>query len=294
MSRVLSELVELLALERIEENLFRGQSQDLGWGQVFGGQVLGQALSAAVQTVPAERHVHSLHAYFLRPGDARRPIVYNVDRIRDGKSFTTRRVVAVQNGRAIFNMSTSFQLDEPGFEHADAAPQSPGPDGLGSELDQWRKYADRIPESVRTRALAERPIEIRAVDPVDPFTPEKKAPDHAVWVRAAGTLPDDPALHCYLLAYCSDFNFVTTALRPHGATWVDPRIQVASVDHVMWFHRPFRMDEWLLHVMHSPSASGSRGLVRGSIYTRDGTLAASTAQEGLMRKRARREPSTSS
>ncbi|MEW5849098.1 MAG: acyl-CoA thioesterase II [Myxococcota bacterium] len=288
MTRVLTELVELLALERIEENLFRGQSQDLGWGQVFGGQVLGQALSAAVQTVPAERHVHSLHAYFLRPGDAHRPIVYTVDRIRDGSSFTTRRVVAVQSGQPIFNMSASFQMDEEGFQHADGMPPMAGPDGLETELDQWKKYAERIPEPVRTRALAERPIELRPVDPVDPFTPERKQPDHAVWVRAAGTLPDDPALHRYLLAYCSDFAFITTAMRPHGATWVDPRLQVASVDHVMWFHRPFRMDDWLLHVMHSPSASGARGLVRGSIFSRDGRLVASTAQEGLMRKRVRK------
>lgn len=285
MTRVLSELVELLALERIEENLFRGQSQDLGWGQVFGGQVLGQALSAATQTVPADRRVHSLHAYFLRPGDARRPIVYDVDRIRDGKSFTTRRVVAIQGGRPIFNLSASFQLEEEGFEHADEMPEVEGPDGLVSELELWRRRADRMPEPIRTRALAERPIELRPVDPVDPFEPEAKEPRHAVWVRAAGELPDDPALHCYLLAYCSDFSFVTTALRPHSATWVDPRMQVASIDHVMWFHRPFRMDDWLLHVMESPSASGARGFARGQFFTRDGRLVASTAQEGLMRRR---------
>ena len=286
MTRVLAELVELLALERIEENLFRGQSQDLGWGQVFGGQVLGQALSAATQTVPADRRVHSLHAYFLRPGDAQRPIVYDVDRIRDGASFTTRRVVAVQNGRPIFNLSASFQLDEPGADHADPAPSIAGPDGLESEHDAWKKHAAKIPAQARARALAERPIELRPVDPVDPFAPEPKGPDHAVWLRAAGELPDDEALHRYLLAYCSDFSFITTATRPHGFTWVDPRVQVASIDHVMWFHRPFRMDDWLLHVMHSPSASGARGLVRGSIFSRDGRLVASTAQEGLMRRRA--------
>lgn len=287
MTRVLTELVELLALERIEENLFRGQSQDLGWGQVFGGQVLGQALSAAVQTVPSDRHVHSLHAYFLLGGDARRPIVYHVDRIRDGGSFSTRRVVAVQGGRPIFNFSASFQVDEPGYEHADGMPSVTGPDGLPSERELWERYAQRLPDAARKRALAERPIELRPVDPIDPFQPERGEPDHAVWVRAAGTLPDDPAVHRYLLAYCSDFSFITTAMRPHRATWIDPAMQVASLDHVMWFHRPFRMDDWLLHVIHSPSASGARGLVRGSIFSRDGRLVASTGQEGLMRRKSR-------
>lgn len=287
MSRVLSELVELLALERIEENLFRGQSQDLGWGQVFGGQVLGQALSAAVQTVPSDRHVHSLHAYFLQWGDARRPIVYQVDRLRDGKSFSTRRVVAVQGGRPIFNLAASFQSEEEGFTHADEMPKVPGPDELPNEIELWQRHAARLPDKAKMRALAERPIEIRPVDPVDPFTPEKRGPDHAIWVRAAGRLPDDPALHRYLLAYCSDFSFMTTAMRPHGVTWIDPEMQVASLDHVMWFHQPFRMDDWLLHVIHSPSASGSRGLVRGSFFSRDGRLVASTGQEGLMRRRAR-------
>lgn len=288
MSAVLNELVTLLALERIEENLFRGQSQDLGWGQVFGGQVLGQALSAAVQTAPPDRHVHSLHAYFLRLGDAKRPIVYNVDRIRDGQSFTTRRVVAVQGGQPIFNMSASFQADEPGFEHADEMPATTGPDGLQSELDLWTKHAARLPEPTRTRALADRPIELRPVDPVDPFTPETRPARHAVWMRASGPLPDDPALHRYLLAYASDFSFITTALRPHGSTWVNPRMQVASLDHVMWFHRPFRMDDWVLHVMESPSAAGARGLVRGSVFSRDGRLVASTGQEGLMRQKTRK------
>lgn len=287
MSQILDELVELLKLERIEENLFRGQSQDLGWGQVFGGQVLGQALSAAAQTVSPDRHVHSMHAYFLRPGDAQKPIVYDVDRIRDGSSFTTRRVVAIQNGRPIFNMSASFQLDEEGFEHAATMPEVEGPEGLPTETELWRKHAERIPEPLRVRALADRPIELRPTDPVDVFTPEKKPPRHAVWVRAAGPLPDDPALHRYLLAYCSDFSFVTTALRPHGATWVSPRMQVASIDHIMWFHRPFRMDDWLLHVMESPSACGARGFARGQFFSRDGRLVASTAQEGLMRRRTR-------
>lgn len=286
MTAVLEELVALLKLERLEQDLFRGQSQDLGWGLVFGGQVLGQALSAAGQTVGKDRYAHSLHAYFLRPGDAHQPIIYTVDRARDGSSFATRRVVAVQKGQPIFNLSASFQVAEEGFDHADAMPQVPGPDGLESELDLWRRHAARLPPSVRSRATAERPIELRPTDPVDPFAPPVRPPDHAVWMRAAGTLPDDPALHQCLLAYSSDFSFVTTALRPHGANWVDPNMQVASVDHAMWFHRPLRMDGWLLHVMHSPSASGARGLVRGSVFSQDGRLVASTAQEGLMRRRA--------
>lgn len=286
MSSVLDELVKLLALERLEHNLFRGQSQDLGWGLVFGGQVLGQALSAAVQTVPVDRSVHSLHGYFLRPGLASKSIIYDVDRIRDGKSFTTRRVVAIQDGKVIFNLSASFQVVEEGFEHQAEIPECPGPDGIRNDAQRWVEKLDKIPKSFHDRVLAERPIEIRAVDPVDMLSPEVKPPEHKVWVRADGALPEEQSLHCALLAYCSDFSFMTTALRPHGATWLDPKMQVASIDHAMWFHRPFRMDEWLLHSIDSPSASGSRGLVRGSFFTKDGVLVASTAQEGLIRKRS--------
>ena len=286
MSTVLPELTQLLALEPLEENLFRGQSQDLGWGQVFGGQVLGQALSAAVQTVPGDRSAHSLHGYFLRPGDAKRPIVYDVDRIRDGKSFTTRRVVAIQSGRPIFSMAASFQLREEGFEHHSEMPNVPGPEGLANERELWQQRLHLIPKRFHARALAERPIEIRPVDPVDPLNPQAKPASHAVWVRADGDLPSDPALHQYLLAYCSDFSFMTTALRPHAATWIDPTLQVASIDHAMWFHQPLRMDEWLLHTMESPSASGARGFARGNVYSRDGRLVASTAQEGLLRRRS--------
>lgn len=279
----LTHLVELLTLERIEHNLFRGQSQDLGWGLIFGGQVLGQALSAAVQTVEPTRHVHSLHAYFLRRGMADTPVVYDVDRIRDGKSFTTRRVVAIQNGRPIFNLAASFQIDEPGFEHADAMPDVAGPDGLLSIQQRWEARADQLPESARARAVAPRPIEIRPVDPADPFEPRPRPPTHAYWARATGALPDDPALHRYLLAYCSDFSLMTTALRPHARSWIDPKMQLASLDHAMWFHRPFRMDEWVLHVIESPSASGARGLSRGRFFARNGALIASTMQEGLIR-----------
>ncbi len=281
--RVLEELLGLLKLEKIEENTFRGQSQDLGYGSVFGGQVLGQALSAAYRTVPAERSVHSLHAYFLRPGDAQKPIVYQVDCIRDGKSFTTRRVTAVQKGRAILNMAASFQVDEPGFEHQDPAPQPPGPDGLASEFELALKVADKIPERVRERTLCKKAIEVRPVNPVNPFAPDKREPLRYVWLKAVGRLPDDPIVHQYMLAYASDLGLVVTALYPHGQSFWQPQMQVASLDHAMWFHRDFRMDEWLLYVMESPNAGKARGLSIGRIYTQDGKLVASVAQEGLIR-----------
>ncbi|MFU8805871.1 MAG: acyl-CoA thioesterase II [Bradymonadaceae bacterium] len=285
MSEVLQQLVELLALEQIEVNLFRGQSQDLGWGQVFGGQVLGQALSAAAQTVPNERIVHSLHAYFLLTGRVDRPIVYDVERIRDGGSFTTRRVVAIQNGQAIFSMSASFQLDQDGFEHQDEMPEMPGPENLPSQVDLARKIASKIPSPLRERFTADSPIEIRLIKPMNYLAPDIREPQSAAWYKANGDLPDDPALHRYLAAYASDFNFLATAMYPHGVSWLRPKMQVASLDHAMWFHRPFRMDEWLLHVVESPSASGGRGLVRGRMFNRRGDLVASTAQEGLMRLR---------
>ena len=286
MSTVLDELVKLLALERIEENLFRGQSQDLGWGTLFGGHVLGQALSAAVQTVPAERHVHSLHAYFLRPGSVEVPVVYDVDRIRDGSSFTTRRVVAIQNGKAIFNLAASFQVLEPGFEHQDEMPEAPPPESVPTEQERVATYASTLPKFVRERATHEHPFEIRPVGPIDdPFTPARRPAQRMVWIRANGRLPDEPALHRYLLAYASDHAFLGTALLPHGVTWLTPGMQIASLDHVMWFHQPFRVDEWLLNVMDSPAAHGARGLARSRIFTQDGRLVASTAQEGLIRQR---------
>ncbi len=285
MRNMLSELLDLLRLERIEQNLFRGQSQDLGWGAVFGGQVLGQALSAAAQTVPPERAVHSFHSYFLRQGDASRPIVYDVDCIRDGGSFTTRRVVAIQNGRPIFTMAASFQADEVGFDHGDVMPDVPGPDGLLSELEAAQRISDRIPPHFRSIALAERPIEIRPVQMSNLLDPKPRPPVRQLWYRAKGTLPDDPAVHRYVCAYASDFNFLITALQPHGVSLITPGLQVASLDHAMWFHRPFRFDEWLLYDVDSPSASGSRGLVRGRFFRQDGTLVATVAQEGLVRDR---------
>jgi len=282
---VLAELLRLLRLEKIEENLFRGQSQDLGFGAVFGGQVLGQALSAAYQTVPEGRRAHSLHGYFLRGGDAQKPIVYNVDCIRDGRSFTTRRVVALQKGRAIFNMAASFQAAENGFDHQSSAPQVSGPQGITPELELAMRIADRIPESIRDKILCKKPIEIRPVNPINPFAPEKRNPQRFVWFKAIDKLPDDPMVHQYLLAYASDFGLVGTSLYPHGHSFWEPQMQVASLDHAMWFHRDFRMDDWLLYAMESPNAFGARGLNNGRVYTRAGKLVASVTQEGLIRLR---------
>jgi acyl-CoA thioesterase-2 len=290
MGKVLDQLVTLLALEKIEVNLFRGQSQDLGWGTVFGGQVLGQALSAAAQTTAPDRHVHSMHAYFLRPGDVSRPIVYEVDRIRDGGSFTTRRVVAIQNGAAIFSMSSSFQKDEKGFEHQDPMPEVPPPEKVPTEQERFAEAAaaGRMPSQFLDRFTREQPFEMRPVEVIDdPFHPTPMPPRRTVWLKTTGRLPDDPALHRYLLAYTSDHGFLATALFPHGVTFFGGQMQVASLDHAIWFHSSLRVDEWLLHVMDSPVAHGSRGLVRGRIFTRDGRLVASTAQEGLIRRRAR-------
>lgn len=285
MSDVLSDLLDLLALEPLEKNLFRGRSQDLGWGAVFGGQVLGQALTAAARTVPADRAVHSMQAYFLRPGDTSAPIVYDVDRIRDGGAFTTRRVVAIQHGEPIFNLAASFQRAEPGFEHADPMPSVPDPEQLPTYADRLQPHLGRLPPFLRDRASAERPFDLRLVGDEDPITPAPTAPWRALWLRTAAALPDDPVVHQALVAYASDYSFLTTALLPHGVSWLTPGMHVASIDHVMWFHAPFRVDEWLLHVVDSPRAAGARGLVRGRLYRRDGTLVASTAQEGLIRRR---------
>lgn len=290
----LKELLTILRLERIEENIFRGQSQNLGWGRVFGGQVVGQALSAAEQTVPKERSVHSLHAYFLRPGDAAKPIVYTVDPIRNGKSFTTRRVVAVQDGRPIFNLAASFQVEEGGFEHQHPRmPDVPAPEGLASETAIGQQYLarltleerDRIPPSMIERITGARPIDVRPVDPVDPKNPGVRAPVRQVWFRTNGPLPDDHSVHQYMLAYASDFHFLVTAMQPHGVTWLSPGMQVASLDHAMWFHRPFRFDEWMLYDIEGPSAQNARGLSHGRWFCQDGRLVASTMQEGLMRDR---------
>lgn len=282
-NNVLEQLLNLLKLEEIEDNIFRGQSQDLGFGSVFGGQVLGQALSAASRTVSTGRSAHSLHAYFMRPGDSTQPIVYLVDPIRDGKSFTTRRVVAIQKGRAIFSMSASFQVDEPGFDHQDDMPDVPGPEGIESDQQRANRLSGKIPPGIREKLLCPKPIEIRQIEPINPFAPEKRPPHRYVWFRTISPMPDDPAAHRYLLAYASDFNLVPTSLYPHGHTFWEPDMQVASLDHAMWFHREFRMDQWLLYAMSSPSAGKARGLCLGRIFTADGRLVATVAQEGLIR-----------
>ena len=286
MSKVLDNLIKLLALEPIEENLFRGPSQDLGWGRVYGGQVLGQALSAALHTVPDDRSVHSMHAYFLLPGDVNRPVVYDVDRIRDGSSFTTRRVVAIQSGKAILNMSASFHKPEEGFSHQAPMPDAPPPEDLLADQDRYAAFVDRLPPFLRERATAPGPFEVREVDPLDdPFAPAPREARRMYWFRTVKPLSDDLNVHRCLLAYASDNNFLITALQPHGKTWLSPGIRMASLDHVMWFHEPFRIDDWLLYVIDSPRASGARGLVRGSVYDRSGRLVASTAQEGVLRYR---------
>ncbi|MGV8919038.1 MAG: acyl-CoA thioesterase II [Pseudomonas sp.] len=285
MSLVLDDLVSLLSLEAIEENLFRGRSQDLGFRQLFGGQVLGQSLSAASQTVEDERHVHSLHGYFLRPGDASLPVVYQVDRVRDGGSFSTRRVSAIQKGQPIFTCSASFQYDEKGFEHQTQMPQVVGPENLPSELELTQLRAHLIPEKMREKLLCPKPIEFRPVTDVDPYDPKPSEAIKYVWFRADGSLPDVPALHKYLLAYASDFNLLTTSLQPHGKSVFQKDMQVASLDHSLWFHADLRADDWLLYVMDSPWAGNSRGFSRGSVYNRAGQLVASVSQEGLIRHR---------
>ncbi len=285
MSEFVDDLLELLDLEPLEVNIYRGQNRDIGTGRVFGGQVFAQALVAARRTVDGEREAHSVHGYFILPGDLKAPIVYFVDRLRDGNSFTTRRVTAIQHGQAIFNLSVSFQIAETGFEHQDAMATVPGPEKLTSELELIRDMAARIPEPLRPVLTQERPIDFRPVDPVDPFDPKPRAPVRHVWFRSHGPLPDDPLLHQAVLAYASDHGLLGTALLPHGLSFRTPGMQLASLDHSLWMHRPFRVDEWLLYSMDSPITAGARGFVRGSIYTRDGTLVASVAQEGLMRVR---------
>ena len=285
MSQLLDNLVSLLALEKIEENLFRGRSEDLGFRQLFGGQVLGQALSAASQTVDPARKVHSVHGYFLRPGDASLPIIYQVEMPRDGGSFTTRTVSAIQKGRAIFTLMASFHGEERGVSHQSPMPDVPGPEGLKSELDICLENQHLLPEAVRDSVLCPKPIEIRRINGYNPFKPKASEPQQYIWFRADGQLPDDDQLHRYLFAYASDFNLLSTAALPHGISTWSPHMQVASLDHAVWFHRPLRMDDWLLYAMDSPSASGARGFSRGLVYNRAGELVASVAQESLMRDR---------
>jgi acyl-CoA thioesterase-2 len=279
---ILADLLQLLTLERIEDRIFRGESRDLGGARVFGGQVLGQALTAASYTVQ-DRQVHSLHAYFLVAGDVNAPIVYEVELARDGKSFSNRRVVAIQHGQPIFNMTASFQAPEQGLEHSAAMPRVPGPEGLADVRELPLDVLEKIPEKMRRFLVHERPFEFRPVEPIHVIAPPRAAPARHIWVKTIDTLPASADLHRNVLAYVSDYQLVSTATLPHGIHFAEGNVQLASLDHAMWFHRPFRADEWLLYAMESPNASGGRGLALGRFFTRDGALVASTAQEGVVR-----------
>lgn len=284
-SKAVDDLLAILDLETLEQNLFRGRGPKAGWQRVYGGQVLGQALVAAVRTVPEDRIAHSAHAYFLLPGDPAEPIVYDVERIRDGGSFTTRRVKAIQHGRAMFAMSVSFHKAETSFDHTAAMPKVPAPEELPSEAELKTRLIKHLPQNMKSYWERERPIEMRPVDIARYFDREKRTPRQAIWMRANGSLPDALQLHQCVLAYASDFTLLDTALIAHGKLSFDRDIQLASLDHAMWFHRPFRADEWLLYEQDSPSAYGARGFARGSVFTRDGKLVASVTQEGLVRPR---------
>ncbi len=285
MTKALDEVVALLDLEQIEVDIFRGRSPEGEQRQrVFGGQVAGQALVAAGRTVPADRPVHSLHAYFIRPGDPTVPLIYLVERVRDGRSFTTRRVTVVQHGKTIFTLSASFHRAERGFEHADAMPLVPGPAEVEPTAERLRRlFGDVVDDYIR-----DNPVEIRHVGPLTVEAerdPSLVSSRNIVWLRADGELPDDPLLHVCLMTYASDMTLLDTVLLAHGASWAGGKVAGASLDHAMWFHRPFRADRWLLYVQDSPSASGARGLARGEVYTQDGELVVSVVQEGLLRRR---------
>ena len=282
-NRVVDELIELLTLERLEENLFRGQSRDIGTKYVFGGQVLGQALSAAQQTVGDERAVHSLHAYFLRAGDINAPIVFDVDRGRDGHSFSVRRVTAIQHGKPILVFASSFQKHEDGVSHQFHIPEVPQPEDVEPPQPPSPEVLSHLSAKMQRWLSRMGPFEMRPVYPRDELKPSKRPPYQQVWFRLSGPIGDDVNLHRAMLAYASDFYLLGTSTFPHGISYYQPTVQMASLDHALWFHRPFRIDDWLLYSLDSPSASGARGLARGSIYTRDGVLVASVAQEGLIR-----------
>jgi len=290
MGKVLNDLLDQLGLEKLEENLFRGESQDLGLGLVFGGQVMSQAISAAQGTVQPDQRVHSCHSYFLRPGNTGQPIVYDVEVIRDGQTLSTRRIKAVQNGQPIFYMTASFKPKEKGFEHQDEMPEAPEPEDLISEQEMALLHSDLFPDFIRDRLVGEKPLEMRPVTFVDPIDPEIEEPKRLVWVKANGSMPDNLRIHRYLLAYASDLNFITTALQPHGVSFFSEGMQVVTIDHSMWFHNDFRLDEWLLYSVESSVASDGRGLVKGQFFTREGKLVASTIQEGLIRQRKVKKP----
>jgi acyl-CoA thioesterase-2 len=278
----LDELLALLELERLEENLFRGLSPDEDQQRVFGGQVAAQALIAAGRTIEDQKNVHSLHSYFLRPGDPNVPIIYEVDRIRDGRSFTTRRVVAIQHGRAIFNLAASFHIDEPGPDHEMAMPGAPDPETLPTLAERVKPYEDRVGAETIEWLSRERPIDSRPVEDPHWLLPGPRPAAQDVWIRANGPLPDDPLLHACVVVYASDLTLLDTATLPH-AIWEDGQYMMASLDHAMWFHRPFRADDWLLYHQQSPSASGARGLALGYVFSRAGSLVITVIQEGLIR-----------
>jgi acyl-CoA thioesterase-2 len=284
MSRAVADLLEILELEKLEENLFRGRSPQDRWQRVFGGQVIGQALVSACRTVEG-RQPHSLHAYFLLGGDPKIPIIYEVDPIRDGRSFATRRVVAIQHGKPIFALTASFQLEEEGFDHGARMPDVPPPEALPGEAEIRAGKVPSMSPEIRAYFARERPIELRPVDHDRPAQANPHDGQFRMWIRTTGPLPDDPAIHRCVLAYASDFTLLDTSLVPHGQSVLQDSIQAASLDHALWFHRPFRADEWLLYAQDSPSASGARGFSRGLVFDRSGRLVASVAQEGLIRER---------
>jgi acyl-CoA thioesterase II len=277
-----TDLLDLLELEPLEHNIYRGRNRDIGTSRIYGGQVLAQSVVAAGRTVEEDRPIHSMHGYFILPGDLKAPVVYFVDRLRDGGSFTTRRVTGIQHGRAIFNMSASFHKVEEGPQHQTPMPDVPGPEGLTPEVDLLRAMSDRIPAHLRAVLTQDRPLDIRPIDPVDPFDPEPRPPLRYVWIRAHGPVHND-LQHRAILAYASDYGILGAALQPHGITFRRDDVMVASLDHAIWYHRSFRVDEWLLYAMESPATSGARGFGRGAFYTRQGVLVASAAQEGLVR-----------
>jgi len=282
----LDQLIAILDLEQLEVNLFRGRTPKEDRVRVFGGQVAGQALVAAGRTVEEGLVVHSLHSYFLRPGDPSIPIIYEVDRLRDGRSFTTRRVVAIQHGQAIFILSASLQQPEDGVEHQLDMPEAPDPESLPSFRQRVEPYLDKVAPELKRWLQRERPIDVRYVSPPDYLAPEKRPPRQLVWIRADGKLPDGPLfLHQCVVAYASDMTLIDTATLPHAIPWFDQSYQMASLDHAMWFHRPMRADEWLLYVQESPTATGARGFTTGRLYARDGRHVVSVAQEGLIRRR---------
>lgn len=297
MSTSMTRLLDLLDLEALERNIYRGRNRDIGSGRIFGGQVLAQALVAARRTIAeADREAHSLHGYFILEGDLTAPVVYFVDPTRDGRSFATRRVSAIQHGRAIFALSASFHRTEEGIEHQSSMPDLPPPHGLPSELEVMRAHSERIPPRLRQVLTQDRPIEFRPVEPWLPFDRTPRPPHRHAWLRTVGPLGDDPVLHQAALAYASDYGILSTVLHPHGRTVRDDDVMAASLDHSLWFHRPFRADDWLLYRIESPVAHGARGFGRGAFFTQDGDLVASAAQEGLLRTgvRRRRKPGSAS